>query len=113
MDVRINPGAVVAGNDFHAGWQRGFDIRELLLDAVDDIQRVHAVAHHDDAANGFSLAVPFGHSLADVRPEGDCSQVADQHGRAVLGGNGNGLQIAQRPQIAEAANHVFRPAQFK
>ena len=40
-------------------------------------------------------------------------KIADEHWRAILGCNRNGLQIAQRPQIAEAANHVFGPAHFK
>ena len=64
-------------------------------------------------ADRFAFALPFGDAFADVRPEGDRSQIADQHGRAVLGRDGNGFQIAQRTQIAEAANHVFGPAHFE
>ena len=106
-------GAVVSRDNFHARGKRGLDFRELLLDAVDDIQRVHAVAHHDNPAHGFSFALPFRHAFADIRPERDRSQVADQHRRAILGRDRHGFQIVQRAQIAEAANHVFGPAHFE
>ena len=70
------PGAVISRHDFHAGGQRGLDLRELLLHAVDHVQRIHAVAHDDDAADGFAFAIPFGHAFANVRAEGDRAQIA-------------------------------------
>ena len=36
-----------------------------------------------------------------------------KHGCSVLGRDGNGFEIAQRPQVAETANHVFCPAHFE
>ena len=106
-------GAVVSRDDFHTGWQRRFDFREFLFDAVDDTEGIHAVAHHDNAANGFPFALPLGNSFPNVRPERNGSQIADQNRRAVLGCNGNGFEVAQGMQIAEAANHVFGAAHFE
>ena len=60
MDCVDQPGAVVRRNDLHARRQRRANLRQLLLHAVDDIQRVHAVAHHHDAADGFAFALPIG-----------------------------------------------------
>ena len=105
--------AVVSRDHFHARWQRRFDFREFLLDAIDDAQGIHSVAHHDNAANGFAFALPLGNTFANVRPERNCSQIADEHRRAVLGCDGNGFQVAQRTQIAKSANHVFGPAHFE
>src|SRR5258708_5039367 len=68
-------GAVVAGNDFDAGGQRWLEFGQPFLYAVDDGEGVQAVAHDDDAADGFAFAVPFGDSLADVRAESDSADV--------------------------------------
>ena len=48
-------GAVVSGDDFDAGRKRRLDFRELGFHAVDDSERVHAVAHDDNAAEGGHL----------------------------------------------------------
>ena len=40
---------------------------ELLFDAIDDVERILAVAHDDDAADDFALAVQFRHAAPDVR----------------------------------------------
>ena len=86
---------------------------EFLLDAVDDGQSVHPVAHHDNAANGFAFPLPLGNTFSNVRPERNCSQITDEHWRAVLGCYRNGFEVPQRMEIAESANHVFRPAHFE
>ena len=57
--------------------------------------------------------MPLGNSFADVWPERNSPQISDEDRRAVLGCNGHGFQVAQRTQIAEAANHVFGPSHFK
>ena len=68
--------AVVGRDDAHAFGQRGFDFLQLLLDAVDDVQRVLAVAHDDDAADRFALAVEFRDAAPQVR--------AEMHGADIL-----------------------------
>ncbi len=45
--------------------------------------------------------------------EGDCPEVTNLDGGAVLRGQGHGFQVAQRTQIAESPDHVFRAAHFK
>jgi len=52
-------------------------------------------------------------TFPNVRPERNCPQITDEDRRAVLGCYRNGFEVAQRMQIAEATNHVFRPANFK
>ena len=86
LDRGVNQaGAVVPGDNLNACGKRGFDFRELGLDAVDDSERVHAVAHDDDAADGFSITLPVGRALADVGAECDSGDVADRDRCAVFG----------------------------
>ena len=66
---------------------------DLLLDAIDDGESVLPKAHHHDAAYGFSLAVPVRHAAANLRAEGNTSQVADQNGHAVVRADGNVAQV--------------------
>ena len=101
------PGAVVGGYDLNAGRQRGRDLLELGLDPVDDVERVHAVAHHHDAADGFAFSLPVGRAAPHVGTEGDGAKIAHQDRRAVLGGDRNIFEIGERVQIAEAADHVL------
>ena len=54
----------------------GFDLVQFLFDAVDDVERVLAVAHHDDAADHFAFAVQF----RDAAPE----VAAEMHGADIL-----------------------------
>ena len=88
-------GSVIAGDDFHTGRQRAFDLFQLLLYAVNDVQRVHAVAHDHDSAYCLTFSVPFGNSLPNVRPESDCTQVSDEHWRSVLSSDRHILKITQ------------------
>ena len=114
FDRRVDQtGAVVSRHDLDAGRQRRCDLAQLLLDAVDDVQRIHALAHDDDAADGFAFAIPFRNPFADIRAEAHRSQIAQQHRRSILAADGNRCEIVQRAQIAEAADHVFRAAQVE
>ena len=111
--VLDQPGSIVTGDDFHAGRQRSGNLRELLLDAGDHIQRVRAVAHHHNAAGGFALAVPLRHAAPHIRAERYRSEVADQDRRPILAGDRNRFQIRERPQIAQAPDHVFGASELK
>ncbi len=106
-------GAVVAGNDFDAGRERGLEFGESFFHTVDDGESVHTVAHDDDAADGFAFTVPFGDALADVRAERNGAEVADEDGCAVLGGHWDGFEVLQRAQVAQAANHVASAGHFE
>ena len=69
MESLNQPGAVISGDDLNSRRQRGRNLAELLLYAVDDIQRIHALTHDDDAADGFAFAVPLGDPFANIRAE--------------------------------------------
>ena len=69
MDSLIKPGAVIAGHDLDSRRQRCLDLAQLLLDAVDHVQSIHAIAHDDDAADGLAFAIPLRDAFADVRAE--------------------------------------------
>ena len=60
-------GTIVSRHDLDAGWKRRRDLTELLLHSIDDVQRIHALAHDDDAADGFPS--PF-HSATPSRMSG-------------------------------------------
>src|SRR5579863_3420224 len=107
------PGAVVSGDDLDAGRKRGFDLRELGFHAVDDGERVHTVAHNDNAADGLALALPVGRALADVGAKSHGRYVADHDRGPVLGGERYVLKVGQGVQIAETSDHVLRAAQFE
>ena len=76
--------AVVSRHDAHAFGQRGLDFLELLLDAVDDVERVFAVAHDDDAADDFAFAVQLRDAAPEVAAEMHGADVLDIDRRAVL-----------------------------
>ena len=63
------PRAIVAGHNLDTGGQRRRDLLQLCLYAVDYIEGVHAVAHHNDAAHGFSLALPIGRAAPLIGPK--------------------------------------------
>ena len=76
--------AVVGRHDSHALGQRRLDFLQLLFDAVDDGERIFAVAHDDDAADDFALAVQLRDAAPDVRAEMHGADVLDVNWRAVL-----------------------------
>src|SRR5690349_1215520 len=62
-------GAVVSRDDLDSAWKRRLDLRKFLLHSIDYGESVHSIAHHNDSADGFSLAVPLRDSLANVGTE--------------------------------------------
>ena len=105
--------AVIAGDDLDSWRQRSFDLSQLLLDAINHVERVQPIPHDNDAAYGLAFAVPLRYAFADVRAEGNRTQILDEYGRSVLCHYGHVPQIIQRFQVAEAANHVACAAQFE
>src|SRR5215470_17960260 len=78
FDGRVDQArAVVSGHHFNALRQRWLNLLELLLDAVDDVQRILSESHYDDPANCFTLAVPFRYAAANIGAEGDRSEITD------------------------------------
>src|SRR2546421_9074945 len=60
-------------------------LSDLFLNAINDGQSIHAVAHDDNSTNGFPFTLPLGNTFTNVRPERNCSQITDEDWRAVLG----------------------------
>jgi hypothetical protein len=83
------------------------DLGDLLLDVVDHLQRVLAVARHGDAGDHLALAVEFGDAAPLVRHQFDARDVADQHRRAALGLDHQLLDVGRAAQVAAAAHHVL------
>src|SRR6185437_7824068 len=99
-------GAVVAGHDLDSDGKRRGDLAQLSFDTIDHIQRICALPHDDDSANGLAFAIPFGNAFTDIRSKADCTQIAQQDGRAVVAADCRVGKIVQRMQIPEAADHV-------
>src|SRR5581483_3316919 len=117
---------VVGGNDFHAGGQGRGDLLQLFLHAVDDGERILAVAHDDDAADHLALAIQLGHAAAQVRTEVHRADIFDVNRRAVHRAERNIFNVGEaldvsaptdvefgRPDREDLApNVVVRPADF-
>ena len=70
--------------------------------------------HHDDAADRFAFAVPFGDAAAHLRPDVHVGDVTEQDGRA--GGvhaEGDRLQILRRVDGAEPPDHQLPLRRFQ
>src|SRR3984893_11566551 len=52
-------------------------------------------------------------ATTDIRPERHRSEVPNQNGRSVLAGDRHRFQIGERPQIAQAPNHVLGASELK
>ena len=63
------PRAIVAGHNLDSGGQRGRNLLQFCLYAVNHIEGIQAVAHDDNAAHGFSLALPIGRAAPLIGPK--------------------------------------------
>ena len=69
---------------------------ELLLHVENDLAGVGAVAHHDDAADGFALAVQLGDAAPHVGAEFHVGDLAEQNRHALVAdAHGDFAQIVQ------------------
>ena len=103
---------VVGADDLNAGRKRRLDLFDFLLDAIDQIERVLAVAHDHDAADHFAFAVQLRDAAPHVRPQSHRSDVAHQNRRAASPPTVTLLDVLDGSDIAATAHHVFRAAQF-
>ena len=104
--------AVVDRLDAHVLGQARGDLGDLLLDVVDDLEGVFAVALDGDAADHLALAVQLGEAAPFVRPQLDAGDVAEQHRRQPLGFQHHLLEVAGPAQVAAAPNHVLGLGHF-
>ncbi|MNE05407.1 hypothetical protein D3C80_979680 [compost metagenome] len=106
-------GAVVHGDNFHTRRQGLLNLLQLDLQRVDGFQGIFAVAHHDDAARHFALAVQLRHAPADLRPFAQRRHLRKQDRHAVTHGDYHVGKIAEFFQVARGANHILRLPHFQ
>ena len=87
------------------------ELVQLRLHAADDVQRVLAVAHDDDAADRVALAVEVADAAPRLRPELDRRHVAypERHARG-LGAQDDVAEVVERPRVAADPHHVLGAA---
>ena len=113
IDASISPERSYPGMICTPGGREGAISRSFCFTPLMTFSAFMPLTHDDDAADGFSFAIPLRDSFADIGAEAHRSQIAQQDGRSVLAADGNRSQIIQRAQIAETADHVLRPAQIE
>ncbi len=85
----------------------------MPLITIDDVQRVLAVAHDDDTAHRFALAVPLGNALSQVGTVRDDAQITHQHRSTIAGCNRDFLDVRQGPDITHSSHQVVGAGHFK
>src|SRR5213594_3916890 len=100
-------GAVVGRHDPDAGRQRGRDLGDPLLHAVDHAQRVLAIAHHHDPTDGLPSAIPLGDPEPQIGPDRHPGHIADPHGTPILpDADRDLLDVLHPAEVAEPADRV-------
>ena len=103
---------VVGRHHLDALRERGLQLLELRLDALDHVQGVLARAHHDDAADHVSLAVEVRHAPPQLGTERDRRHVLHEHRGPALRAEHEGLEVLDALHVAAAADHVLAPAEL-
>ena len=98
--------AVVERNDRDALRQPRLNLVNFLLDRVDHLARIGAVADDDHAAHGL-FAILVENAAAKLRAELDAAHIADGDRRAVESAKRDILNILQAADQPDAANHLF------
>ena len=97
VDRRLDQArAVVTRHDFDPRWKAFPDLGSFRFDPIDNVQRVLAVAHDDDAAHRFAFAVPIRNAFSQIGTKRHDAQIPHQHGSAVAGCNGDLFDVGQR-----------------
>jgi hypothetical protein len=75
-------GAVIAVHEHHALRQRALDLGHLRLDAVDHVEGVLAIAHHDPAGHDLAATVEISDAAPNVRTELHVRDVGEHNRRS-------------------------------
>jgi hypothetical protein len=87
VDRTVNQArAIVSRDDLDPLGRRALQLLEFGLDAVDDVDGIFTVTHHDDAADDVAPAVQVGDPAPQLGSELDSGDVPQQHGHAVRPG---------------------------
>src|SRR2546423_1838749 len=98
-------GAIIDRLDGHPLGQTACELRDALLDIVDDIERVDAEALQDDAACHLAFAIELGEAAAFVRPQLDPRHILYENRRAAVVLEHDFLQIGNALQIPAPTDH--------
>ena len=115
LDGMINEvGAIVVDRHFHIRRQGFHGLLQPGFGVLDDLMSVGTVADHDDAADGFALAVGLGDAAPHVRAELDGGHVAQQHGHSPLThADGHFFEIVEAGDVAFDAQDEFTLGQLQ
>ncbi len=83
--------------------QAGLQLLDLLLQPLDDLQRILAVAHHHDAADGLCAALVEG-TATELRPDGHVCHMPDLDRRTFVLAYDDFLQILDCLDESDAAD---------
>ena len=100
-------GAIIGGDDFDTFRQGAFDFLQFPFDSIDDTQRILPVAHDNDAADDLAFAVEFGDAAAEVGAEVNGADIFYKNWRAILGFQGDILDVLNTFDVAAPAHVVF------
>ena len=100
-------GAVVERDDPYAGGQPGLKLLDAFLDGLGDRERILAVAHHHDAADGL-VVVLFQHAATVLRSKLHGGEVANVNRYAAAFGHHHVFQVAHAANPPNPADEVFR-----
>src|SRR5688572_1224270 len=85
----------------------------LRFDALDHLESVLALPHHDDAGYHLALTVPVGRAAPQVGAESDVGNLANAHGHSGGVGRDHDLtDVLCRFDVPAAADHVLRAAEL-
>ncbi len=108
MARSIRPERSYVRDDLDALRERGLQLLEPVLHAGDDVQRVLAVSHDDDPAHGVAEAVEIRDAAADLGPDLDPRDVAQEHRRTAGPGlDDDLLEVGDAARVPAAADHVL------
>src|SRR5947208_6038703 len=99
--------AIVNRHNAHPGWQRRLDLFDFLLYGINDIERVLAVTHHDNATNDFATSVEFGHAPPEIGAEMNVADIFQIDRRPVFHLEDDVLDVLNFFDVAAAANVIF------
>src|SRR4029077_8536692 len=89
-------------------WQRRFDLVDFLFNAIDDVERVLAVTHHDNTANGLAFAVQFRDPAPNIAAEMHGAHVLHVNRRAFIYFQHNVFDVGDAFDVAAATHEIFR-----
>src|SRR5438874_9171698 len=105
--------AIVSGHNPHAFWQGWFDFLDLAFDAFDNSERVLAITHDHNPADGLAASVQLDHPAPDVAAKMDRANVLDVNRRAFVHFQHDVLDVSDRSDVAASADVVLGCGDFE